>query len=386
MAHPNPQTRSILQIVPRRTIGPDGIGDYAVHLAEGLRERHDIRSAFLSGTPQRDSPARDDGWPSTFVTERTIGALGRSLREAADRQPFSGVILHVGGYGYAKRGAPVWLLRGMRQWSAIFPRTQLLCIFHELYASGKPWNSSFWLGPLQKHVARQLWNLADAGITTNSRYLSELVAWRPAMTSRVALMPVFSNMGEPASVPKAGDRPHKAMVFGLPGIESVVYEQRSAEVASVVETLGITEIVDVGSRRVAPPAAIGGATIKVRGRLPAAEISQELSDCRFGLMVYDIARLGKSTVFAAYAAHGVVPVCIGSKATPADGLVSGRHLLQPPVGRIDTVALDAMQKQLLKWYNDHSPERVVDKVAAMCVPQCIGQDVSSKDADGVPSA
>ena len=313
-------------------------------------------------------------------------ALGQSLREAADRRPFSAVILHVGGYGYADRGVPLWLLRGMRRWRAAFPQPQLLGIFHELYATGKPWNSSFWIGPLQKHVARQLWNLADAGITTNSRYLSDLVAWRPGMSNRVALMPVFSNMGEPASVPNIGDRPHKAMVFGLPGIESIVYEQCAAEVAGVVEKLGITEIVDIGSRLVAPPATIGGATIKVRGRLPVAEISRELCDCRFGLMVYDTTRLGKSTVFAAYAAHGVVPVCIGSKATPADGLISGRHLLQPPVERIKAAALDAMQQQLLNWYNDHSYEHVVNKVAAMCLPQCMGLDVTIKGADGVPSA
>ena len=161
------QSRNILQIVPRRTSGPDGIGDYAVRVADGLARHHGIGSVFVCGTPPGEYPPAEDDWPKINVAARTAQALIDALNVFEKQHAFDATILHVGGYGYAKRGVPLWLLDGMRQWRRRSPDARLVGIFHELHASGKPWNSSFWLGPLQKHVARQLWNLADCGLTTN---------------------------------------------------------------------------------------------------------------------------------------------------------------------------------------------------------------------------
>src|SRR5262245_31956131 len=167
--------RTILQIVPRRTSNPDGIGDYAVRLAAGLKERYAVSSIFISGTPVTAHPPADDEWPTVAVTSRCRNALLEAISLVRRQSAFSAVILHVAGYGYTKRGAPLWLLKGMRNWRRLHPEIHLINVLHELYATGKPWNSSFWLGPLQKHIARELWKLADSGLTTNAREYPELL-------------------------------------------------------------------------------------------------------------------------------------------------------------------------------------------------------------------
>lgn len=368
-SYPGQGNRSVLQIVPFRTSRQDGIGDYALGLASGLRLRHGIETSFLSGTPQAVYPAPADEWPSSYVGARTPADFLEAMRAVARVRPFSGLIIHVGGYGYAKRGAPLWLMHGLRAWRRSEPAPHVLGIFHELYASGKPWNSSFWLGPLQKYVARQLWHLADKGITTNSRYLADLVSWRPDMADRAVLMPVPSNVGEADTAPPTCTRPDRAIVFGSAGVENLIYARHAEEVAGIVGALGITEIVDVGSRRIEPPSRISGASVRVLGRLSAPDISRILLGCRFGLINYDTTRLGKSGVFASYAAHGVIPICLGSQVASADGLMNGQHFLQPPIESANPEQLADIQHRLSAWYSQHSSERLIDTIATMCLPQ-----------------
>jgi hypothetical protein len=353
--------------VPFRTSRHDGIGDYARVLAGGLRRHHGIETIFLSGTPAGVHPPPDDGWRTWFVAERRGAALVAALREIGTELPEAPVILHVGGYGYAKRGAPVWLLQGLRQWRADGGSERLLGVFHELYANGKPWQSSFWLGPLQKFVARGIWSLADCGITTNSLYFDKLRKWRQGTGARVNLIPVPSNIGEPTSVPPLEARPRRAMVFGAAGVERAVYGAHAEAFASVLDRIGITEVLDIGSRRIPPPDSLGTARVHLLGRLSADEVSRAMLSCQLGLMSYDTARLGKSTVFASYAAHGVVPVCIGFASPPADGLESGKHVICEPHGivTLSTPDLERMQQHLLDWYGAHTAKALTDSIVDM---------------------
>src|SRR5262249_12853977 len=88
--------------------------------------------------------------------------------------------------------------------------------------------------------------------------------------------------------------------------------------------------------------------------------------CRFGLLDYDVERLEKSGVFAAYAAHGVIPVCIGSQANPSRGLEEGRHFLRLPLNALPD--LSAMQSNLIRWYDVHSIARHADSMSSWCCP------------------
>ena len=119
----------------------------------------------------------------------------------------------------------------------------------------------------------------------------------------------------------------------------------------IAQKLGIEKIVDIGVRGLRPPATLGNTPVATLGRLPPSVVSERLLKCRFGLINYDLPRLGKSTVFAAYAAHGVIPVCIQSNSELTDGLKEGKHLLQWPLEKVPT-DLTTIQVDLRDWYQN----------------------------------
>ena len=148
--------RTIIQVVPKRTTQPDGIGDYATLLAHALLERTGCKSLFVSGTPAREEPVRADGWQTVPVLRRSGRLLAEQLSVLGAEKEVAAVVLHVSGYGYQKRGVPVWLLEGLRTWRKAEPSCRLFAIFHELFATGRIWNSSFWLSNAQKYVTRSI--------------------------------------------------------------------------------------------------------------------------------------------------------------------------------------------------------------------------------------
>jgi hypothetical protein len=289
------------------------------------------------------------------------------------------MIVHVSGYGYQKRGAPLWLLNGIRSWRRTHRDFHLFGIFHELFATGRVWNSSFWLSKVQEYVTRGIWKLCDGGLTTNSLYYDQLASWRPEMKrlDHLQTRAVFSNVGEPDFIAPAENRPARMVVFGQPGTELGIYRNPHCGVSSSIAIhLGILEIIDIGTRAIQPPSHLGQIPIMCLGQLARNTVSQYLMSCRFGLLNYDVARLQKSGVFAAYAAHGVIPICIGSAATPPFGLEEGRHFLRWPLKILPD--LHAMQTNLRQWYADHSIARHADVLASWCG---VDKSIQSSEAE-----
>ncbi len=241
----------------------------------------------------------------------------------------------------------------------------MIGVFHELFATGYPWRSSFWFGPLQAYVTRRLWRLCDAAITTNTLYETQLRAWRRADCPPIELLPVMSTVGEPETVAPFDERERTAIVFASAGVEKTLYVDCRAALEQAVASLAIERIIDIGGRSSEPPSSLGAATVTALGRLPASEISALMGAARYGFLSYDAARLGKSTVFASYAAHGLVPVCFGSQAVVSDGLAAGRDLLMSPSHALADEKGREIQISARNWYQEHSTARLVDRVAAL---------------------
>jgi len=304
-------TPAIVQIVPRRVGQPEGIGDYATRLANALFERSGCRSAFVVGTPADIELPVEDAWLNSPVTVRTGSRFAKQLTDICLDTEAKAVVLHVAGYGYQKRGVPFWLLNGMQRWRRMQPSICLIGIFHELFASNRVWNSSFWLSPAQRYIARELWRLCDYGLTTNDAYAGHLAAWRP------------------------------------------ITQKQLRESAAVTNALSIQNVIDIGARVMSVPPRLGHAVVTSMGPLSGCLVSRHLLACRYGLLNYDVGRLGKSGVFAAFASHGVIPICIGSRAVPTDGLEEGRHFLRWPFEQAPP-NLSEIQRELVCWYQKHS--------------------------------
>jgi hypothetical protein len=352
--HQYPET--LIQVVSRRAAAPDGVADYALALARALRAYRHTNSVFLSGTPSVDAMPVEDDWKTVCVTKRHAQTLADTVQSLSAETNARAVVLHFSGYGYQKRGVPVWLVQGLRIWSRRTNRMPLVTIFHELYATGRPWQSSFWLSPLQKQIARSILNLSSTAITTTDLYSKRLSEWRDGRAIKITAMPVFSNVGEPGCGFAPCTRNATAVVFGHAGVEDHLFGTYRLQTERIISALGIETIFDVGPRLSPMPRTFAGALVISKGVLPQRDVSELLQRMRFGFVVYPLNFISKSGVFGAYAAHGVVPIVFSEKLGAFDGLQPSQHFLDglrlgKGAGAQD---LASIQGKLFTWYTSHS--------------------------------
>ena len=283
-----------------------------------------------------------------------------SRDNAADWQvgPDDTVVLQMSGYGFDKRGAPLWLpqiLEQRRKYIKYFG-----VFFHELYAFGPPWSSSFWLSPVQRHIARRLAEISDFWMT--SRQGSAQWLERFAGTKPHAVLPVFSTIGEPDDIARA--RLPRVIVFGSPGLRYATYQMAGANLFAWARQAAL-EIHDIGApladRHLSETLRSNG--VVLHGRLEAIEIRHAMANAMYGLLAYPVEYVAKSSVFAAYAAHGLCPVLMSESYPSADGLVARRNYFPGFAGAsITTEDAIAVGIAAFEWYKPHRLQRHTDVV------------------------
>jgi hypothetical protein len=285
-------SRRVVHIVPSLPPPQEGVGSFAMTLAEALRSRHGIDSRFLAAAElPRAKPA---------ALADALAALA-----GADGDGETAVLLHYANYGYQPRGCPAWLVDGLARWRPRH-RSRLVTMFHEIAATGPPWRSSFWLSPRQQGLAATLARLSEGLTTSLEIHRRMLLRWVP--DREVAVLPVFSTVGEPSAPPPLSARARRLVVFGGPGTRARAYRELGPVLALTCRTLGIEEVYDVGPGD-GPPAADLPVPVRRLGALPGAEVSELLAGSLAGFLAYPAPFLPKSTIFAAYCAHRVLPVC-----------------------------------------------------------------------------
>ncbi|HEV3075634.1 MAG TPA: glycosyltransferase family 1 protein [Thermoanaerobaculia bacterium] len=306
----------LVQLVPWLPPALEGVGGYAAALGAALA-RCGIDSRFLVGDPgwlpAADHRAAAADFAGERLAERSAAALAHQLAASGATV----VLVHYANYGYQRRGYPAWLVRGVCRWRAGAPGRRLVTYFHEVYASGPPWRSSFWVSPLQRRLAARLLGASDGAATSLGLYGRMLARWRPAC--EVWVTPVFSTIGEPAAVPPPGERlPRAMLVFGGAGNRQRAFGEQRAALAAACRALEVEEILDLGPPLAELPARLDGLPVRPLGALPAAAASAVLLRSYAGFLGYPASFLAKSTVFAAYCAHGLVPVCAWRRRQPPE--------------------------------------------------------------------
>jgi hypothetical protein len=353
---------NLIQIVPRLPPATDGLGDYAFCLANQLRNEWDIDSHFIVGNPEWESEGAI-GFSTQRVEERSSARLLEILHSFPNS--ISSVILHYVGYGYAKRGCPVWLVRALGDWKRGRPDRRLVTIFHELYAFGPPWSSSFWTSPFQVLLARRLAMISNQSVTPMRRYARILERFCDGFPDRVISMPVFSNVGEPSEVPPLRNRKSQIVVFGNIHQRAQVYVKHLEALIHTCRTLNLEKIVDVGP------------CLEVKLKLPlpftqlgkqsAADVSALLLSSRAGFLPYFDGYLAKSGIFAAYCAHGMLPVLPCRNASEADGIRAEHEYIATsdmPLAASETRA-QKIADSAHAWYREHSIPRTAATLAAV---------------------
>jgi hypothetical protein len=272
--------REIVQIIPRLPRSEGGVGGYAHALAERLRQGFGIETRFAEIDDSR----------------------------AADLDSGGTALLHYSNYGYQRRGCPERLVAGLEGWKRN-GGGRLVTVFHEVYAGGPPWRSSFWLRPVQRRLAARVARASDRLVTTLPLYAG--LVRRLVPIAMVEVAPVFSTVGEPAEVPHFGDRPKTMIVFGGAGVRRRAWESHREDLLAACRSLGIREVLDVGPPTGRPTPELDGIPVRVLGPLPEAGVSCRMLGAAAGFLAYPPAFLPKSTIWAAYCAHGLLPVCAG---------------------------------------------------------------------------
>ena len=350
----------IIQIVPYLPPAVSGVGDYGLLLAKELQRSHNIHTRFVVCDSEYEPSPETNGFTVSKVPAHSAGALTKILQEAEDEG--ATVLLQYVGYGYQRRGAPLWLVNGLEAWRGASRRPWLVTMFHELFASGPPWRSSFWNSPLQRWIVARLARTSDCCVTNIRRYARRLETWRPSGSRGVEVLPVFSNVEE--SENWTSNRRNEMVIFGSRVWREAAYTNSIEDLIKVCRLLDIKKIHDIGpplSADFEPPIAI-----ERHGVLPPPAVKEIMQNALVGFFTYPTPFLGKSTIFAAYASHGVVPITVdANNKTNEDHLRLNNHFLTCGALAGNPASISTIGEQVHSWYEKHRLTVQARKYAAM---------------------
>lgn len=330
----------------------DGVGDHAFILALKLRKYFDIKTHFIVCDHTWKGSTQIEG----FTVSKIRDCSANSLLTVLQTEIFSSttILLHYVNYGYAKRGCPVWLVDGLQSWRAKNNNRSLVTMFHETYASGPPWTSSFWLSPLQKNLAARLAKMSDHCLTSRENYAKVLSQLSLGKHTEIATLPVFSNIGEPQQVPPLAERSKRLVIFGSPSSRRRVYQESFAELERTCQLLEIEEILDIGTSTNLTLSTVNKVPVVELGQRSASEISHFLLNSLVGFFDYNPEYLAKSGIFAAYCAHGLLPVSDRRTALLVDGIAAEKHYWVPDAQPTNLQNLQVIADNAYAWYQNHN--------------------------------
>ncbi len=344
-----PQPTKILQIVPRLPPDSDGVGDYSRLLAQQLAKAHQIETEFAVFRPSDKTPADLDGSSIHRLSEASAAHLLSQISSE-----ISGIIIHYSNYPYlqGKLDAPFWLADVLK--TAVHQhRLPLVSMFHELPTL--KWKRLRFLNPIQSLVSRQLAKLSSAVVTDSHHFKGHLERWTNAS---VTCIPDFSTIGEPMpeQVRPLRDRKPRLVVFG--GADRVRAYRHLENLLKTCEALGIKEICDIGSKQNLDSTQFGAIAFQEMGFQSAEAVQSILLDSVAGFMDYSRfpGDLGKSSVFAAFCAHGLMPICTAYNPSEPDGIFENQQYAVPGP-QLFTCTAEQQQtiaSQAQSWYSQHS--------------------------------
>lgn len=346
----------IITIVPRLPPLIDGVGDYALQLAQVLRTQHQIETEFI---------VCDPSWQGTvpFPVQVLTADAATELFDRLCRSSASIVLFQLSGYGYHKWSLYGWIVDALQRWQRQYGnQVQLVTMFHELHQpmGRRPWRHRFWFGPEQKALIKRLSRSSDVVLTNCAAYAIALAQLSGGRHSDIPVLPVFSNIPVPERLPRLADRPRRLVVFGLDGTRARVYNQVIDAVNAFCVQFGIESVVDIGVPTGLDLAARLVVPVVEMGYQSPESVSELLGQAIAGWTLYDANLLSKSGIFAAYCAHGLIPIVtspiplapgFGEDEVPPYLPINAPHQVD---GRLSDPVLQLLADRASYWYQSHT--------------------------------
>ncbi|MEA5581246.1 glycosyltransferase family 1 protein [Nodularia harveyana UHCC-0300] len=342
----------ITAIVPRLPPAVDGVGDYGLNLAKQMRQDFGVITNFVIGDPLWSGETVVEGFAVEQIQEQSSQNL---LKLLSTGKSSTTVLLHYVGYGYARRGCPIWLVEALEQWRKSRNDHRLIIMFHEIYAFGAIWTSQFWTSPLQRSLAARLIQLSDRCLTSKEGYAEIIKKFSQGKHFDIPTLPVFSNVGEPKNLTPLSERNRRLVVFGGIGPRSRVYQQSFLALQRTCQELEIEEIFDIGSPLNFQIQPINGIPVTCWGIKSAEEVSNLLANSVVGFLNYPSEYLTKSGIFAAYCSHRLLPIGVWYAGKDGDGLKAGKHywLADKYESRMKLSEGQIIADHAFSWYQEH---------------------------------
>jgi glycosyltransferase involved in cell wall biosynthesis len=353
----------------------DGVGDYALNLGRHLREGFGMSSRFVVCDPLWNGP----GAIEEFQVEGPSGLSRERLSSMIEHA--STIVLHYVGYGYHPKGIPNWL--GDAVLAAKERRNvKLVTIFHEIWSSGPPWRSVFYLRPLQKRLAARILKASDHAFSSTVWATKALETLAP---QRVSWMPIPSNVpGEVRSQRRAPTGGWTPIFFGQTWTRTPAVACHRQLIKGLIERKLLDRIVVMGKQATGFPNPsedvallaefVPREKIEVLGERGAGEVSEGFSRGDFYLSFHPARDACKSgAVMAAFACGCPAIMADGSESEP---LRRGVHFLSYDdspraisefIERLSRDGLRIVGENALAWYAEHADWRVVAERVARCL-------------------
>jgi hypothetical protein len=366
-------TEEILQIIPTKPNWSDGVGDYALLLATQLLKDAQIKTRFLVFRNDIEVDPFVNGFSIARFPSHQPDALCSSIPEGIGT-----IIVHFGSYPYFQDNlkgnfgvdTPFWLIEALQ--SVVKSRhLKLIVMFHELpkfYWSRMQLHLFGFLNPIHSIVSRRLARMADAVFTNTTGSQVILSKWQRKSVTKLL---VFSNMGETESSPPSIVRKRRLVIFGGAG-RSRIYKNNFQALIQSCKSLGIEEICDVGPSLKLTEHLSSEIKLVEMGWCSQTEISELMLTSLAGCIDYSLypGELGKSGIFAAYCAHGLVPILTNYNPSEADGLYMNQHYLalDSKLSNLDSglAELQMIAEKAYEWYQTHTLKKIA-KTFSSCI-------------------
>lgn len=359
----------ILQIVPTPPYIGDGIGDYASLLALRLWQDFKIETNFLVFRTDFKVDLEKSRFPTAQISDHSLQALFAAIPEDIDA-----IILHFSGYPYFNStfkgmlgiNTPFWLADAIES-IVNLRKVKLIFMVHELPRLNRGQFYLFgFLNPIQNIVSYRIAKTAHTVLTSSNKYQRILSKW---LRRNVPKISIFSNMGEPDSISPLAERKSRLVIFGG-SARCRIYQNNFQSLIQSCKLLGIEEICDIGPPLNLPKYPDLEINLVEMGFRSQTEISELLLTSLAGCLDYSPypGNLGKSGVFAAYCAHGLVPILTRYNSSEGDGLHMNRHYLV--LGSVleswNLAELQTIADKAYEWYQTHTLKEI-SKIFSSCI-------------------
>lgn len=245
----------------------------------------------------------------------------------------------------------LWRLQGCR----------VVTYFHELPFANGPGCKRWLAVQLQRTYCMLLAGLSSHAVVNQP---SGLALLKLACSSRrISFLPVCSNVGESEQAPTPEQRPLQVVVFGSPGKRRHAHDLVAAQ-GGYRRLFGPSvRVVDIGEPL--PLTHPLASEVEVLGPLPVAAIEAHLLNSRFGFFYAEPDQFSKSGVFAAYCAHGVVPILAHEVTAEPDFYLTPQELKTQSPRVINPLPV---WQNCRRWYSRSSASASADHLHRLLCP------------------